>query len=86
MTEDQFILGMGLRDQRFLLEKELRLWGEIITHPGKLCYVENQTDSLPHKINSNMEKDLFEAFRRSVMDNLKLKIVDIKKQFEEIGG
>lgn len=71
-----------LLDERWSIEKELRTWENDIKHKGKLAYIWG--DNLPSKLESNISDELFSGIRVFIINELKLKINEIDKKFEQL--
>ena len=83
MTEEQLKEAIALTKKRTEIKRELALWTDAITHRKALAYY-NLTHRAPAELKSNMSEDLFAGFRRSVIDNLKLKIAKADQELADL--
>lgn len=84
MDKDQFNKAKELCRQRTLINVELKIWEDELTSKSKLGYLQGWNNNHPSDLKTNISKGMFEGFRCAAMDNLKLKLVAIEKQFEAL--
>jgi len=88
MNQDQFKRAKYLKEFINKLRRELIIWEETLNVKSKLAYIESTgncgTTSSPFYSGCHFSDDIFTAFRESVMNDLKLKIINAEKQFREI--
>lgn len=83
MNQEQFEKAKLITEKKNKLEVELRIWQYELVSP---CYLAHKMPVYGHLecINSNMNKELFMAFRQSVINDLECQIMRLDAEFSEI--
>lgn len=73
-----------LKEERNKIASELDIWERELTSPAKLGYLQGWNKNNPPELESNISKELFEGFRRSAINELKLRILVIDEEFDKL--
>lgn len=84
MKEDQLEKANKLIALRRAIVRELKIWEEDLTSKNKLGYLQGWNRNHATELETNVSDGVFDEFRCSAMDNLKLKLVAIDSEFNEI--
>ena len=84
MDDEQLKKANKLKSQKSKILDELKIWEKELTSANKLGYLQGWNSNHPVELETSMSAGIFDGFRCAAMDNLKLKLVAINKQFEEI--
>lgn len=66
------------------VERELKIWENELTNKHKMGYQQGWNNNHAAKLDSHVNSELFQGFRQQAIDNLKLYLIDLNKQFDEL--
>jgi len=84
MDLDSFNLANKLMDERKKISRELDVWEKELTRTEKIGYLQGWNNNHPVELKSNISKELFDSFRRSAINELELRIINIDNEFSKL--
>jgi hypothetical protein len=84
VEKDQLEKANKLIALRREIVQELDIWEKELTSKNKLGYLQGWNSNHATELETHISDGVFDGFRCSAMDNLKLKLVAIDSEFNEI--
>jgi hypothetical protein len=84
VTEEQFKKAQALKDKKSKILKELKTWEKALINKSRLGYLPLCNGENSVALHTEISHEVFDGFRCAAMDNLKLKLVSIDREFAEI--
>lgn len=84
MNASQLEIANRLMKEKKHINQELDIWKNELTNREKLGYLQGWNKNYPVGLNTNMSSNTFDMFRIAVMNELRLRLVEIDREFENL--
>lgn len=84
MNIEQLQKGRALQEEKYKIENELKIWNNDLDSPKQLAYKQKWNSGHATDLKSHVSKETFDGFRAAAINELKLRLIEIDKEFSEL--
>ena len=84
MTQDELLKAKALNERRDEILRELITWEKDLINGDALAYVQDWNKGFCQRLGTHVSEEIFQGFRCAAMDNLKLQLANVEREFADL--
>lgn len=84
MNIEQLQKGRALQEEKYKIENELKIWNTDLDSPKQLAYKQKWNSGHAVDLKSYVSQKIFDGFRAAAINELKLRLIEIDKEFSDL--